>query len=89
VAIGKVVFTSREHIIGLEPRGKDLLGITLRYPYEVRDENDYFDDIPDEKTVGAPAFTISRYHETRIRGRSHPTYMYLAKHVIHCLYQHE
>jgi DNA end-binding protein Ku len=49
VAIGKVVFTSREHIIALEARGKGLLGITLRYPYEVRDEKDYFDDIPDEK----------------------------------------
>jgi DNA end-binding protein Ku len=50
VAIGKVVFTSREHIIALEPRGKGLLGVTLRYPYEVRDEKNYFDDIPDEKT---------------------------------------
>jgi DNA end-binding protein Ku len=50
VAIGKVVFTSREYIIGLEPRGKGLLGITLRYRYEVRDEKSYFDDIPDEKT---------------------------------------
>jgi DNA end-binding protein Ku len=49
VAIGKVVFTSREHIIALEPRGKGLLGITLRYPYEVRKEADYFDEIPDEK----------------------------------------
>src|SRR5271165_1281754 len=49
VAIGKVVFTSREHVISLEPRGKGLLGITLRYPYEVRDEKEYFDDIPDEK----------------------------------------
>ncbi|MFZ1095788.1 MAG: Ku protein, partial [Xanthobacteraceae bacterium] len=49
VAIGKVVFTSREHIIALEPRGKGLLGVTLRYPYEVRNEVDYFDDIPDEK----------------------------------------
>ena len=49
VAIGKVVFTSREHIIALEARGKGLLGITLRYPYEVRKEADYFDDIPDEK----------------------------------------
>src|SRR5271165_6402296 len=48
VAIGKVVFTSREHIIALEARGKGLLGITLRYPYEVRNEADYFDDIPDE-----------------------------------------
>jgi DNA end-binding protein Ku len=36
VALGRVVFTSREHVIALEPRGKGLLGITLRYPYEVR-----------------------------------------------------
>ncbi len=49
VAIGKVVFTSREHIIALEARGKGLLGVTLRYPYEVRKESEYFDDIPDEK----------------------------------------
>src|SRR6202023_1486639 len=49
VAIGKVVFTSREHIIALEARGKGLLGVTLRYPYEVRKEEKYFDDIPDEK----------------------------------------
>src|SRR3974390_3633886 len=49
VAIGKIVFTSREHIIALEPRGKGLLGVTLRYPYEVRKEEDYFGDIPDEK----------------------------------------
>jgi DNA end-binding protein Ku len=49
VAIGKVVFTSREHIIALEARGKGLLGITLRYPYEVRKEAEYFDDIPEEK----------------------------------------
>jgi DNA end-binding protein Ku len=49
VAIGKIVFTSREHIIALEARGKGLLGMTLRYPYEVRKEEDYFDDVPDEK----------------------------------------
>jgi DNA end-binding protein Ku len=49
VAIGKVVFTSREHVIALEARDKGLLGVTLRYPYEVRKEADYFDDIPDEK----------------------------------------
>src|SRR5882672_3176705 len=49
VAIGKVVFTSREHIIALEARDKGLLGVTLRYPYEVRKEAEYFDDIPEEK----------------------------------------
>ena len=49
VALGKVVFTSREHIISLEARGKGLMGVTLRYPYEVRKEEEYFDEIPDEK----------------------------------------
>jgi DNA end-binding protein Ku len=51
VAIGKVVFTSREHVIALEARGKGMLGVTLRYPYEVRKEAEYFDDIPDEKVT--------------------------------------
>jgi DNA end-binding protein Ku len=49
VALGRIVFTTREHIIALEARGKGLLGITLRYPYEVRKEKDYFADISEEK----------------------------------------
>ena len=49
VALGKVVFTSREHVMLLEPRGKGLVGVTLRFPYEVRKEEDYFDDVADEK----------------------------------------
>jgi len=49
VALGKIVFTSREHVIAIEPRGKGLMGVTLRYPYEVRSEKNYFDDIEDEK----------------------------------------
>ena len=48
VALGKVVFTNREHVIALEPRSKGLMGVTLRYPYEIRDEKDYFGDIPNE-----------------------------------------
>jgi Uncharacterized conserved protein len=51
MALSRVVFTSREHVIGLEPRGKGIMGITLRYPYEVRDENDYFGDIPSEQVT--------------------------------------
>jgi DNA end-binding protein Ku len=49
VALGRVVFTSREHVMALEPRGKGLLGITLRYPYEIRKEDQYFDEIENEK----------------------------------------
>ena len=51
VAIGRVVLTSREHIIGLEPMGKGLMGNLIRYPYEVRDEKEYFDDIQDVKVT--------------------------------------
>ena len=49
VALGRVVLTRREHVIALEPTGRGLLGLTLRYPYEVRDEASYFEDIPDLK----------------------------------------
>lgn len=51
VAIGRVVLTSREHMIGLEPQGKGLMGTLPRYPYEVRDEKEYFDDIQDVKVT--------------------------------------
>ena len=49
VALGRVVLTRREHVIALEPKGRGLLGLTLRYPYEVRDEASYFEDILDLK----------------------------------------
>jgi DNA end-binding protein Ku len=49
VALGRVVLTRREHVIALEPRGRGLLGLTLRYPYEVRDEQPYFENIPELK----------------------------------------
>ena len=51
VAIGRVVLTSREHIIALEPLDKGLMGTLLRYPYEVRDEKEYFDEIQDVKVT--------------------------------------
>jgi DNA end-binding protein Ku len=51
VAIGTVVLTSREHIIALEPWDKGLMGTLLRYPYEVRDEREYFEEIQDVKVT--------------------------------------
>jgi len=33
VAVGKVVFTNREHIIAIDARENGMMGITLRYPY--------------------------------------------------------
>jgi DNA end-binding protein Ku len=49
VVLGKVVFTSREHIIALEARDEGMLGVTLRYLHEVRDQAAYFESINDEK----------------------------------------
>jgi DNA end-binding protein Ku len=49
VAIGRVVLTSREHVIAITPRGRGLMGTLLRFPYEVRDSGEYFDDISSVK----------------------------------------
>ncbi len=49
VALARVVLTNREHVIALEARDNGLMGMLLRYPYEVRDAADYFDDIQDVK----------------------------------------
>src|SRR5258705_11882938 len=64
VAVGRVVLTSREHIIALEPLDNGLMGTLLRYPYEVRDEKEYFDDIQDVKVtkdISPSHFSLPRY----------------------------
>jgi DNA end-binding protein Ku len=50
--LARVVIYRREHLLLLRPRGKGLLATTLRYKTEVRDEHEYFDDIPN---VNVPA----------------------------------
>ena len=49
VALARIVLTNREHVIAIEPLGKGLLGTTLRYPYELRDEDDLFRRHQDSK----------------------------------------
>ena len=44
--IGRAVMFRRERLLLLEPRGRGLLATTLRYAYEVRGEQAYFDEIP-------------------------------------------
>lgn len=51
VGIGRVVLYRRERPIMLEPRGKGLVATTLRYAYEVRDDEEYFETIGE---VGVP-----------------------------------
>ena len=52
VALGRVVMSKRERVLALEPHGKGLIGTTLRYPYEVRNADEYFEEIPDIKVPG-------------------------------------
>jgi DNA end-binding protein Ku len=47
--IGRVVLYRRERLLMLSPHGKGILGTTLRYANEVRDEHDYFNDIKSVK----------------------------------------
>jgi len=49
VGIGRVVLNRRERMLMLAPRSKGMLATTLRYPYEVRQDGEYFADIHDVK----------------------------------------
>jgi DNA end-binding protein Ku len=51
VALARVVLAKRERVIMLQPWDKGLMGTTLRYPYELRDAKDYFDDLPNVKVA--------------------------------------
>ncbi|CAN5272920.1 Ku protein [soil metagenome] len=49
VALGQLVLRGKERQLALEVRGKGLVAYTLRSHEEVRDADDYFDDIPTVK----------------------------------------
>jgi Ku protein len=42
VALARIVMGHREHILAIQPYDKGLLGVTLRYPYELREPRTYF-----------------------------------------------
>lgn len=71
VALGRVVLTTREHVIAIEPRGKGLVGVTLRYPYEIRNEREYFGDLPDER-VPREMLALARKILAMKAGHFHP-----------------
>src|SRR5438876_5883807 len=71
VAIGRVVLTNREHIVALEPLEKGLVGTLLRYPYEVRSEGEYFDEIQDVK-VTKDMLDLAKHIVNQKSGRFEP-----------------
>jgi DNA end-binding protein Ku len=49
VGLARIVIAHREHMLAIEPLGKGILATTLRYDYELRDENQFFKDIATPK----------------------------------------
>ena len=47
--IARLTMNDRERWVAVQPRGQGMLLTTMKYPYEVRDENIVFDRIDDEK----------------------------------------
>jgi DNA end-binding protein Ku len=48
VAVGKLIMTGREHLIGIRPLGRGLVLSILRYGHEVRPSESYFDGLSAE-----------------------------------------
>jgi len=58
-------------VIAMEPRGKGIMGTLLRYPYEIRDEHEYFDQIPDLK-LGKDTMDLAKHIVETKRGDFEP-----------------
>ncbi len=64
VALGRIVMSSRERLVAIEPRDRGLVATTLRSHEEVRAMKDYFADIPairpDPEMIAIAAKIISQ-----------------------------
>jgi DNA end-binding protein Ku len=63
IAIGRVVMSTRERLIALEPYGKGIVAYTLRTVDELRKPEQFFDDIKDVKADKAMVEIASRIIE--------------------------
>lgn len=66
VALGRVVMSTRERILALEPKGKGIVAHTIRSREEVRDPSEVFDridDAPADANMVAIAKQIIQQHE--------------------------
>src|SRR5258708_17706735 len=68
---GGVVLTNGERSMGPEPMDKGLVGTLLRYPYEVRAADEYFDEIQDVK-VTKDMLDLARHIVQQKSGRFEP-----------------
>jgi DNA end-binding protein Ku len=52
VGLARVVLYRRGRILMIEPRDNGLIGTTLHYQYEIREDKPYFESVPDTKIPG-------------------------------------
>ena len=71
VGIGRIVLSRRERMLMLQPRGSGMLATTLRYPYEVRQDAEYFAGISDRK-LAPEMLDIAQEIIARNAGRFEP-----------------
>jgi non-homologous end joining protein Ku len=74
VGLGRVVLSNRERPIILTPLGAGLRGITLRYAHEIRNEAEYFADIPELVLPAKMQELAEHIVETRL-AQFDPTYL--------------
>jgi DNA end-binding protein Ku len=55
MAIGQLIMSGREHIVGIKAHGKGMLLERLRYAYQLRDAKDYFEHLRNEANPQAVA----------------------------------
>jgi len=66
VALGRIVLTSREQRHCDRTRDKGLMGTLLRYPYELRQPAEYFEDIP-ETTITKDMLDLAKLQAQWLR----------------------
>ncbi len=73
IAIGQVIIANRERIVALKPCGKGLILETLRYNYEVRKAEEYFDDIKSGEEPDKDQLDLALELIKRKTGKFEPT----------------
>ena len=71
MALARIVFANREHILAIEAWGKGMLGTTLRYDYEVRDQKTFSKGMPSLR-VKKDMVELASHILDRKAGRSDP-----------------
>jgi len=65
IALGRVVMSTRERIVALEPRGKGILAYTIRTDAEVRQSDEIFGSITDDEPDAGMIAIAERIIEQR------------------------